>query len=280
MAVRLNNCMAANELIVPVIQNAHWVDEDSACKLNYDEFFLENADGSSLRGAKKRAEADRLIADYCLSCTAVLDCRADAIRNGDEYGVKGALTEEERKPLIRAFRKNGGLTQEQWTLQHAFTISPEKRTKKPQAIIGPPMSPATDISPATHLEEPVPQLLTGTRRPITAGDWIELIAEDDDLPLAPEQEAALFGQTAGSAENNLGTESEKLAEGIPAIEAAVVEELAPVISVESLRSQLKARKAMLAELRRYPGPAHEKLTALEAIREQITRIRSEIEQSA
>lgn len=65
----------------------HWVDQ-GLCRAQPDRMFAEGA-------AQNEAKA------VCAACPVRLDCLAYALDHREEYGVWGAMTERERRALLR-----------------------------------------------------------------------------------------------------------------------------------------------------------------------------------
>ncbi|MFG2356896.1 WhiB family transcriptional regulator [Streptomyces sp. NPDC048521] len=65
-----------------------WVDR-GLCRTQPDRMFAEGA-------AQNQAKA------VCVACTVRLDCLAYALDHREEYGVWGAMTERERRALLRS----------------------------------------------------------------------------------------------------------------------------------------------------------------------------------
>lgn len=289
-------------LIVPRVANDLWYEEEAACKLTPDNFELEYTDGSDMKGRAKVLEEDRLIGRYCLSCKGLWNCRAEALKQGDRYGVRGGLSGEERVPLILALRENGGLTQAEWTTGHTFARdieeSPEVTLEsETEDAVEPEVQVATTAagSASDHwksLSCRWPKLV-GSQRPVTAGEWVEIVPAEQSTPLTIEQVTALTGTS--KPQRNVARNATAAIPTAPVDEVRAAAKPAAVeqpestepqstqtvaVSLESLRSRLQARRGMLAELRKYPGPRHETKSAHDHLKVEIAMLRAEIEQTA
>lgn len=85
--------------IPPVPRTQEWV-KQSACLDEDDELFFHPP---GERGRAKR-ERDAAALAICRRCDVVGQCLADALARGDEFGVRGGMTDDEREPLIKEYR--------------------------------------------------------------------------------------------------------------------------------------------------------------------------------
>lgn len=71
-----------------LLEDQHWAAEAACAGRSPDELFVEGA-------AQREARA------VCTACAVRLDCLADALDHGVQYGVWGGMTERERRALLR-----------------------------------------------------------------------------------------------------------------------------------------------------------------------------------
>jgi len=74
--------------VVAVLQDQHWAAEAACAGRSPDELFVQGA-------AQREARA------VCMGCPVKLDCLADALDSGMQFGVWGGMTERERRALLR-----------------------------------------------------------------------------------------------------------------------------------------------------------------------------------
>ncbi len=89
-------------------ETTYWRDDASCTKLGTKEadrlFFQSNPDDSERELKRdKRKTAIREAKDVCSSCPVRRECLGDALRHPDqaEYGIRGGLTPEERRVILR-----------------------------------------------------------------------------------------------------------------------------------------------------------------------------------
>jgi len=90
---------------------AHWRD-DAACRGSDPELFFPDGD---IRSALAQAKMAKLI---CRGCPASLTCLSWALASGQQGGIWGGLTEDERHRLRRRgrhFRPAADSIREEWS---------------------------------------------------------------------------------------------------------------------------------------------------------------------
>ena len=80
----------------------HWRD-DAACGDADPELFFPDGDTVSIRMQVKAAKA------ICRGCPVSATCLSWALASGQEFGIWGGLTEDERHRLQRRLGRRGGL---------------------------------------------------------------------------------------------------------------------------------------------------------------------------
>lgn len=79
----------------PILDDWEWQFE-AACKgMATDIFFYSERE----RGPR-RAQRERIAKSICVSCPVIAQCREQALRLAEPYGIWGGLTEEERLKIL------------------------------------------------------------------------------------------------------------------------------------------------------------------------------------
>ena len=97
----------------------NWWEHANCRRVDTDLFFPD-------RGCNQHHQQTREALALCETCTVKDECLADAIHHGDAYGIRGGLTENQRKWL----RYTQPWTQKRWCVEcrNPFTATNRART--------------------------------------------------------------------------------------------------------------------------------------------------------
>lgn len=89
--------LSANHTGEYKVSDPDWTD-DAACRLKDAHLFNTSENGNS-----RRLKAARQL--FCDACIVTDDCLADAIITKNNFGIRGGLLPDERRPLVEAHRR-------------------------------------------------------------------------------------------------------------------------------------------------------------------------------
>ena len=133
----------AEQVVMPVVQDPDWF-KYRECNNSPDNLTPMTKRGRPSLVAPRTEEETDLITDYCGQCPVVPDCFASSLIKGMKAGIRGGLTQRERRPyheIYEAKKEGSPIPTAKWqvaifsarTLRESYIGSPDHRARQLQA---------------------------------------------------------------------------------------------------------------------------------------------------